>query len=65
MALAEAKVMVAHVAMADLLGYSTAPEGVADNYPFNACAWRDWFPSEWYDELEDVIVFVYHNERLP
>ncbi len=65
MALQDARDMVARVAMGDLLGMSEPPEGVQDNYPFNACAWRDWFAPEWRDELEDVIAFVYHNERLP
>ena len=63
--LEEAKHTVGQVAMADLYGMSTAPEDKADNYPYNACAWRDSFPAEWYDELEEVIRFVYQNERLP
>jgi hypothetical protein len=65
MTLEDAKVKVGKVAMGDLFGASEAPEGVADNYPFNACTWRDSFPLEWQDELEQVIRFVYHNERLP
>ena len=65
MALPEAKDKVARVAMGDLLGWSAPPEGVSDNYPFNACAWRDWYAPEWHDELEEIIRFVYHNERLP
>ncbi len=60
-----AKRKIARIAMADLGGASVPPEGVADNYPFNACTWRDSFPTEWYDELEAVICFVYSNERLP
>ena len=63
--LEEAKHKVAQVAMGDLYGMSEAPEDRPDNYPFNACAWRDSFPVEWYDELEEVIRFVYHNERTP
>jgi len=46
MALQEAVKMCAHVAMGDLIGLSHAPEGVEDNYPFNACAWRDWYVTE-------------------
>ncbi len=65
MAIHEAKQKVAQIAMGDLLGMSEPPEGVPDNYPFNACAWRDWFPARWYDELENVIRFVYRNERIP
>jgi len=64
----EVKDMVGRVAMGDLVGASEPPEGVPDRYPFNACAWRDWFceeHSEWYDELDNVIAFVYHNERMP
>ena len=65
MTLTEAKEKVARVALADLLGASSPPEGVTDNYPFNACAWRDSYPVDWRDELEQVIRYVYHEERLP
>ena len=53
------------IAMADLLGYSVPPEGVADNYPFNAVAFMRTLPEAWQDEVHEVIVFTYHNERTP
>lgn len=65
MTLQEAKEKVARVAMGDLLGASEPPPGRADNYPFNACTWRDSFPVEWRPVLEQVIRYVYHNEKLP
>lgn len=61
----EARLKVAQAAMGDLLGCSEAPEGKVDNYPFNACAWRDSFLAEYREELEEIIRFVYHNETLP
>ena len=68
LAMHAARQKVARVAMADLLGASTPPDGMTDNYPFNACAWRDYFTrvhEEWYDSLDRIIDFVYHNERIP
>ncbi|KKN17574.1 hypothetical protein LCGC14_0964400 [marine sediment metagenome] len=56
---------VAQVAMGDLLGMSEPPDGVADQYPFNAVAWRKSLPEEWQREAEEALVFVYHNERMP
>ena len=56
---------VAQVAMADLIGTSEPPEGVPDQYPFNAVAWRKSLPAEWQDEAEEALVYVYHNERMP
>lgn len=65
MEIREAKLKVASVAMGDLYGGSEPPEGREDNYPFNACAWRDSYPEEWRDELEKVIRYVYRNEKIP
>lgn len=56
---------VAQVAMGDLLGASEPPEGIADNYPFNACAWRDSLPEERQADAEQAIRYVYQNEQLP
>ena len=42
----EAMNKVAHVAFADLIGASEPPDGVADNYPFNAVAWVRSLPAE-------------------
>ncbi len=56
---------VAQVAMGDLLGMSEPPDGVDDQYPFNAVAWRKSLPAEWQDEAEEALAFVYHNERMP
>jgi len=65
MTLIEAKRKIARIAMSDLLGCSEAPEGMPDNYPFNALKWLDVYPQEWHDELHDTIVYVYHHEKLP
>lgn len=56
---------VAQVAMADLIGCSQPPDGVADQYPFNAVAWRKSLPSEWQEDAEAALCYVYHNERMP
>ena len=56
---------VAQVAMADLLGCSAPPEGIEDNYPFNAVAWRKSLPQEWQAEAEEALRYVYHNEKMP
>ncbi len=56
---------VARVAMADLIGMSSPPDGVTDNYPFNAIAWKNSLPAEWQDEAEEALAYVYHNERMP
>ena len=61
----EAKRTAASIAVGDLLGYSEPPEGVEDNYPFNAVAYRKTLPKEWQAEVEDVIVYVYHHEQWP
>lgn len=61
----EAMRKVARVAMADLLGYSEPPEGVRDEYPFNAVAWRKSLPVEWQRDAEAVLVYVYHHEEEP
>ena len=61
----EALKKVARVAMADLMGYSEPPDGVEDNYPFNAVAWRKSLPLAWQREAEAVLVYVYHNEEIP
>ena len=55
---------VAQVAMADLIGCSEPPEGVDDNYPFNAVAWRKSLPEEWQAEAEQALIYVYHYERM-
>jgi len=56
---------VAQVAMADLLGMSEPPDGIVDQYPFNAVAWRKSLPEEWQDESEEALAYVYHNEEMP
>ena len=61
----QAMLKVAHVAMADLMGCSEPPDGVPDNYPFNAVAWRKSLPTEWQRDAETVLVYVYHNEQMP
>ncbi|MFW6125519.1 MAG: hypothetical protein ACOC58_00275 [Chloroflexota bacterium] len=61
----EAMKKVAQVAMADLLGGSEPPPGMADNYPFNALAWKKTLPKEWQDDAERVITHVYHTETMP
>lgn len=61
----EALKHIAGVAMCDLLGCSEPPEGKHDQYPFNAVAHREVLPKEWQAEAEEVLAFVYHNERWP
>jgi hypothetical protein len=61
----EAMRKVAQVAMADLVGCSEPPPGVADHYPFNALAWKKTLPNEWQADAEKVIVHVYHTETMP
>lgn len=56
---------VAQVAMGDLIGCSEPPEGVEDHYPFNAVAWRKSLPKEWQKDAERILVYVYHNEKMP
>lgn len=55
----KAKQRAARIAMADLLGTS------GDGYPFAAVKFRKSLPIDWQDEVEDVIVYVYHNETVP
>lgn len=57
--LESAKKRAASIAFADLIGTS------GDGYPFAAVKFRKSLPAEWQDEVEDVVVFVYHNERKP
>ena len=61
----EARAKAIRLAWGDLLGYSEPPEGVADQYPFNAIAFVRTLPTEWQDDVEDAVMFVYHNERSP
>ncbi len=63
--LQEARKVIGAVAMGDLLGASEPPPGVPDNYPFNACKWRDAYPVTYKAALEEVLAFVYHNDDLP
>ena len=41
------------LAFADVMGFSTGP--------FTAVTWRKSLPKEWQEEVEDIIVNVYHN----
>ena len=56
---------VARVALADLLGCSEPPDGVDDNYPFNAVAWVKSLPDEWQKSGHQIVIYVYHNEKMP
>ena len=61
----EAQRKIARVAMGDLIGTSEPPEGMPDQYPFNAPAWLPTFPAEWRDSLRAIIGDVYENEAIP
>jgi hypothetical protein len=63
--LEEAKRVVGHIAMGDLMGASEAPPGVPDASPFNACRWRDAYPATYRAALEEVLAYVYHHDDLP
>lgn len=56
---------VARVAMGDLIGVSEAPEGIADNYPFNAPKYADQLPEPLRSEAHRIITYVYRQERMP
>ena len=49
---------VAKAAMGDLIGCSEPPEGVADNYPFNAPKWAESLPEEWRKDAHDIVAYV-------
>ena len=51
--------------MANLLRTSQPPEGVADNYPFNAAAWVRVLFVEWEADGPRSVEYIYHQERMP
>lgn len=61
----EAMEKVAQVSMADLIGYSEPPEGMQDQYPFNALAWVKALRAEWQPDAHRIVVYVYHEEKMP
>lgn len=63
--LEEAQRRAANIAMGDLLGCSEPPEGVSDQYPFNAVAFMKTLPQDWQVPVDRVIAYVYHNEDRP
>ena len=61
----QAKVIACRKAMADLYGCSEPPEGIADNYPFNAVAFLKTLPEVWRADINEAIAYVYHHEHYP